>query len=163
MLMELSKHNIISKVHQSDDYFIVNLLSGNADLITEEEAQQILETNRSDTQDLIDKGYLVDPVEEGKLFRRKYLDFLDARETDEIQLFYAPTYACNFSCSYCYQEGYQPEASGDRFRVAEAFFNYISDNFSNRKKYITLFGGEPLLGRSPTYTSYPGLLNGVRI
>jgi hypothetical protein len=34
--MILSKHNIISKVENTNEYFIVNLLSGNADIISSE-------------------------------------------------------------------------------------------------------------------------------
>ena len=40
--------------------------------------------------------------------RSAYLDFVASRETDEVQLFYVPTYACNFGCSYCFQDEYAP-------------------------------------------------------
>ncbi|MFO7370019.1 MAG: radical SAM protein [Bacteroidales bacterium] len=143
--MELSKHNIISKVHQSDDYFIVNALSGNADLLSSDEARDVFDNRVLNNSGFIEKGYVVDPDEEQKRFRLRYLDFLDSRDTDEIQLFYAPTYACNFACSYCYQEGYPKHNKENSAAVANAFFSYVNAHFAGKKKYVTLFGGEPLL------------------
>jgi uncharacterized protein len=143
--MELSKHNILSRVYHSEKYFIINLLSGNADILTEQEAGLILKNTIPDDPEIISKGYVVDPTEENKLFRKKYLDFIDARETDEVQLFFAPTYECNFNCSYCYQDDYANLKGESRKEVTDAFFTYVNEHFAGRKKYITLFGGEPLL------------------
>lgn len=143
--MEFSKHNIISRLHQSDDFFIVNLLSGQADILSAREAQLFSGSQVPDSPELVEKGYVIDPEQERKLFRSKYLDFIDARETDEIQVFYVPTYACNFACSYCYQEGYPQLGITESLEVAEAFFSYVQEQFRGRQKYITLFGGEPLL------------------
>ncbi|HEX2394910.1 MAG TPA: radical SAM protein [Bacteroidales bacterium] len=144
--MELSRHNIISKIHQSDEYFIVNLLSGNADILTTEEVQRVYDNKVSSDQALISKGYVVDPAAENKLFRSRYLDFIDSRDTDEMQLFYVPTYSCNFGCSYCYQNGYDTISGfGGNVATADAFFQYITSAFKGRRKYVTLFGGEPLL------------------
>ncbi len=57
--------------------------------------------------DLADKGYITDEAEEKKEYPRKYLDFIDSREKDEIQVFFVSNYSCNFACSYCYQDQYQ--------------------------------------------------------
>jgi uncharacterized protein len=143
--MELSRHNILSRIHRSDEYFLVNVLSGNADILNSSEAQRVLSRSVLDDPEYISKGYVVDPVQEGKEFRKKYLDFLDSRDTDEIQLFYVPSFACNFNCTYCYQEGYLNQGKGNGLDVADAFFRYVQVNFASRKKYVTLFGGEPLL------------------
>lgn len=142
--MELSEHNIVSRIHNSNAHFIVNVLSGNADVLTPEESLRLLNREVLNDPGYIEKGYVVDPLEEKKLFNRKYLDFIDARDTDEIQLFYVPTYACNFNCAYCYQEGYA-QSGRDNEDTVNAFFDYIHRNFNTRRKYITLFGGEPLL------------------
>jgi uncharacterized protein len=143
--MELSRHNILSRIHRSETYFLVNVLSGNADILTSAEAQSIMNGKVIDDPDYISKGYVVDPLQEEKLFRSKYLDYIDASDNDEIQLFYAPTYTCNLNCSYCYQEGYLNQVGNNSTATADAFFMYIQDNFAVRKKYVTLFGGEPLL------------------
>lgn len=143
--MQPSGHNIFSRIHQTDDYFIVNLLSGNADILTAEEASCLLQANNSFPEAFIQKGYVVDPEKEAMDFRLKYLDFLDAREEDEIQLFYAPSYHCNFKCAYCYQDGYVYPPVDNSIEVAKAFFSFIGKRFAGKRKYITLFGGEPLL------------------
>jgi uncharacterized protein len=149
--MEFSKHNIFSRVHQSDEYFIVNPLYGSADILTAGEALKFMDHEMDDHEEFITKGYIVDPAKEGKLFRLKYLDFIDSRDADELQLFYVPTYACNFSCSYCYQSEYMSPPAIDVFAAAKAFFQYISEHFSGRRKYITLFGGEPLLSNEQNH------------
>nr|WP_321452833.1 radical SAM protein [uncultured Carboxylicivirga sp.] len=145
--MDFSKHNIFSKIANSDNYFIVNPLSGNADIMEPHEAEAF--KNKSGNLDeLIEKGYLVDPQKEEQLFKSKYLDFIDDRDEDEVQLFFTPWYACNFNCSYCFQDEYTNPNEAVKHEVIDAFFNYIDRRFATRRKYITIFGGEPLLNNS---------------
>ena len=139
-----SKHNIITPIADSDDFFIVNLLHGSADIITAHELE-MLHNHYDEKGNFADRKYLIDEQEEAKAFKMAYLDFLDNRDEDEIQLFFVPNYSCNFACSYCYQEGYSPSESKLTTEVIDAFFDYISTEFAGRKKYITIFGGEPLL------------------
>lgn len=148
--MKLSKYNIFSKLKDSDNYFLVNILTGNADILSPEKAEEVTSGRITDTEEFISKGYLSDESEEKKLYIRKYLDFIDQRDNDEIQIFFVPWYACNFACSYCYQSGYETEPGEISLKVIDSFFAYISNEFKNRRKYITVFGGEPLLiGRKP--------------
>jgi uncharacterized protein len=150
--MHFSKHNIFSKIKDSDNYFIVNLLSGNADILSPAEAKMITEIINEDVSagnhlidDLSGKGYLIDKNEEDKLYRKKYLDFIDNRENDEIQLFFVPNYSCNFACSYCYQDEYAPSKGILTHEIIDSFFTYIQKEFAGKRKYITVFGGEPLM------------------
>lgn len=140
-----SKYNILSKVKDSDNYFIVNLLSGNADIMDESTYTAFQSGNYTNMQELAEKGYLVNPQEEAKVYRTKYLDFLDNRDKDEVQVFFVPWYSCNFACSYCYQEEYSNESSQLTPAIIDAFFDHIKTELASRKKYITVFGGEPLL------------------
>ncbi len=143
--MELSKHNIISKIADSDKYFIVNLLSKQADVLSQEEKSLFENGAALKNPDFIDRGYVVDPIEEEKNYKKHYLEFVDSRDTDEVQIFFVPNYACNFSCSYCYQDEYGVKELPIQEETITAFFNYVNTTFSDRKKYITVFGGEPLL------------------
>lgn len=143
--MTLSKYNIFSKLKDSPDYFILNILSGNADILDANKAKEIISGNFTDIGEYIEKGYLVNESEENKRFKLKHLEFLDQRESDEVQIFFVPRYACNFNCAYCYQASYQPPRNPLKKEVVDAFFRYIDQEFSWRRKYITLFGGEPLL------------------
>lgn len=146
-----SKYNIFSGLRDSDSFFILNLLTGNADILDAEEGQRVLEGKFNDRQQYIEKGYLADRDEEEKLFRNAYLDFIDQMDKSEIQLFYVPHYTCNFRCSYCYQGEYEISPSGKAEKVSDAFFTYIDSEFAGRKRYITIFGGEPLLSGKDSY------------
>jgi uncharacterized protein len=143
--MELSKHTICSRLKGTDDFFLVNLLTGSADIISGVDMQAIKAGTYRNAVELEAKGYVMNPSLEESLVRRAYLDFLDRRDTDELQLFFVPWYACNFNCSYCYQRAYDRPAAPPDSRVIDAFFSYIQNEFKDRKKYVTLFGGEPLL------------------
>jgi uncharacterized protein len=140
-----SKHNIVSRIKDSDNYFIVNMLSGNADILEPSKALEFETHQFTDVAELVQKGYLVDAEQEQKLYRERYLSFIDNRETDEVQLFFVPWYSCNFACSYCYQDEYESSNQKLSTEITDAFFDHIHKNFAGRKKYITLFGGEPLL------------------
>lgn len=149
--MKYSSHNIFSKISDSENYFIVNLLSGSADILDSSEGRMLegfLNEKEISTElktHLTRKGYFVDGKAEELSYRSKYLDFIDSREKDEVQLFFVPNYSCNFACTYCYQDEYTNINSQLSFDVIDAFFRYINNEFAGRKKYLTLFGGEPLL------------------
>lgn len=142
--MVLSNHNIITPIADSDKFFIVNPLHKSADIITGEELIMLQNENDIDSE-FSKRGYLVDETTEKKAFKMAYLDFTEERENDEIQLFFVPNYSCNFACSYCYQEGYEPVKHTLNHDIIDAFFEYIRLEFAGKKKYVTVFGGEPLL------------------
>lgn len=143
--MQPSRHNILTQLSGREEWLLVNLLSGEADLLDADEAERLRRGEPTDEAELARKGYWVEPAEEERRLRRAYLDFLDARATDEVQLFYVGSYACNFACSYCYQDQYPGEPAADADAVLDAFFAYVDTAFRERRKYVTLFGGEPLL------------------
>jgi len=145
--MVFSDHNVFGSFPGGKQGFIVNLLSGQADLL-ELESLDVLRSGcvPEFCAEWVAKGYVVDSKEEERRFRAAYLDFLDERERDEVQIFFVPWYVCNFSCSYCFQEQYEWESSLLKDEVIDAFFETVKKRFAGRRKYLTLFGGEPLLG-----------------
>ncbi|MBI5609494.1 MAG: radical SAM protein [Deltaproteobacteria bacterium] len=164
--MELSRHNILTPVHGSPQWLLANLLSGQADLLDPEVAEPLargeLPPAGAALDELAQKGYAVEPAAEQKAFRQAYLEFVRNRESDEIQLFYVPTYACNFACSYCFQDEYAPRPGQDGAQVLQAFFAYIDSHFAGRRKYVTLFGGEPLLPSHAARAVVEQLVAGTR-
>ncbi len=151
--MKYSNHNIFSRIRNSENYFIVNPLSGNADILSPDDAGKLeIIKNGGVVHDIVFieelavKGYLAEEPEEKKLYRSRYLDFIDSREKDEVQIFFVTNYSCNFACSYCYQDQYSNQGSELTHEIIDAFFSYILNEFDGRKKYVTVFGGEPLLG-----------------
>lgn len=149
--MMKSKHNIISQVSGSDDYFVVNLLSGSADLLSHEEASLLTgdepfpESKAELAANLAENGYLTSADAEKRAYRNSYFDFVDQREEEEVQLFFVPNYSCNFSCSYCYQDEYTNPNQQATPELITAFFEYVRKELAHRRKYLTIFGGEPLL------------------
>jgi uncharacterized protein len=145
-IMELSKYNIFGKIHNSENYFIVNQLSGQADILEPQFGKIIEQGEIPDRNSFVEKGYLVEPVQESILFEQKYREFIGKRDSEEIQIFFVPWYACNFACDYCYQDQYVNDSNSLEDCVIDAFYRYVDTTFSERRKYITIFGGEPLLG-----------------
>jgi uncharacterized protein len=146
--MRYSKYNIINKLENSDDYILLNPLYGQADIIQEDLAHQIQNCVLADNSELRSKKYIVSDKEEKNFYQEKYLQYIEQRDSDEIQIFFVPWYACNFKCSYCYQDQYNNPGNPLSTGVVDAFFDYINNVFSERRKYVTLFGGEPLLESS---------------
>ncbi|MCP4217989.1 MAG: radical SAM protein [bacterium] len=157
-----SKYNIFSKLKNSDTYFLVNLLYGNVDILTPEKADEIKTGTFTDIDEYIEKGYLVDAKEENKQYKLKYLDFLEQRENDEVQVFFVPRYSCNFACSYCYQADYHQEYQPLQQEVVDAFYRYIDTALAGKRKYITIFGGEPLLHGDGAKEDIKALLSGAK-
>ena len=149
--MKYSEQNIFSKVKDSENHFVVNLLSGNADILNPLEAEK-LELIRNGgsadsefTDEMAEKGYLTRSGTENRLFRMQYYNVLDERDQEEVQLFFILNYSCNFGCTYCYQDEYTNSGAAQGNALTDAFFKYLQKEFATRKKYITVFGGEPLL------------------
>jgi uncharacterized protein len=149
--MYQSKYNIVSKVSDSEEYFVVNLLTGNADLLAAGEEAHLVGAELQAIllpgleEELVGKGYLTSIEKENKLYRNRYFDFVDQRDDEEVQLFFVPNYSCNFSCSYCYQDEYTNPHQSATPELIESFFGYVRTEFAGRRKYLTIFGGEPLL------------------
>ncbi len=157
--MQLSRYNIISEIPGSEDYVIANLLTGHADIVKPEELQQLKDGNQPASADFTRKGYLTDPEAEKQRFRLAHIDFLEQRDQEEVQVFFAPTYLCNFQCSYCYQAPYLNKPDKLSPEVTDAFFHYINTYLGDRRKYVTLFGGEPLLADKAYKDSIAGFVN----
>lgn len=143
--MEQSKHNIITAVHGSDDYIIVNLLSGQADILEPPIGRALLRGEVPSDPEYVQKGYVVDPEAEKRLFVEKFEQFKARRRNDEVQLFFVPWYTCNFACSYCFQDEYHNAPKPLTRETVDGFFAYVGARLADRNAYVTLFGGEPLL------------------
>ena len=87
-----SKYNIISKIRGSENYFILNSLTGNADILEEKKYQEIKLHNFTNHDEYIDKGYLTTKEEEQSLYRHSYIDFLEKRDNSETQIFFVLNY-----------------------------------------------------------------------
>jgi uncharacterized protein len=160
MTLAPSRHNLVATLEDTGEPAIVNVLAGTADLLSQAEAAAL--ARGEPMAGLEERGYLVNPDDEMRRYRAAYLDFLDARDRDEVQLFFAPTYACNFACSYCYQSEYETETPLDGEAVVGAFYRYVDSAFAGRRVYVTLFGGEPLLPGERHHGVIAALVQGAK-
>lgn len=139
----------------SGRFFIMNYLTGAIDEVEKSEVEELknrLHTGNWDDYSskdyLLERGYIFETVEdEEEYIREKYIEFLEEYENTPVQIIFSTTYACNFSCVYCFQESYKENSKIITPEVTDAFFSYIAAAFAGEKHkpYITLFGGEPLL------------------
>jgi uncharacterized protein len=118
----------------------MNLLSGSADILCSEDAEKVKAIQNDNNfpyddfvRELAGKGYLMDSDEEARLYRQKYLNFIDSRDKDEIQLFFITNYICNFACSYCYQDQYNNPNQELSIELIDSFFRYIQSEFAGKK------------------------------
>ena len=160
--MQPSRHNLLTQVTGSSSWLLVNLLSGQADLLDATTALRFQRGEYDDPDDLVAKGYLVDPQEEAARYAVAHATFQAGQQDDEVQLFFVASYVCNFGCSYCFQDEYAPQKTEDPDAVIDAFFAYVDDHFADRRKYVTLFGGEPLLESARARHVVERLIEGTR-
>jgi hypothetical protein len=78
--MRLSRHNILIASRNTGKTYLINLLSGHADMLDPPEAEQIRNGWLPQNPDFAEKGYVVDEAEEITRYREAYLNFLDGRE-----------------------------------------------------------------------------------
>ncbi|MFO0553062.1 MAG: radical SAM protein [Polyangiaceae bacterium] len=157
-----SKHNILTQVNGHPEWLLVNLLSGQADLLDAPTAARFQKGEYDDVSALTEKGYLVEPEVETRRYEEARARFEADQREDEIQIFFVASYVCNFGCSYCFQDEYAPKETHDLDQVIDAFFAYVDDTFAGRRKYITLFGGEPLLDTPKQRRVVERLVEGTR-
>ncbi|MDH5720307.1 MAG: radical SAM protein [Spirochaetia bacterium] len=151
--MKKSKYTFT--VNKNDGLVLMNYMSGAVDKIEKDEAEEFLKRYESDNWSdyehmvhLYKNGYLCkDETEENQNIRKKYIEFSEEYENTPVQLIFSTTYACNFSCSYCFQSDYKEDNVLLNNEIINSFFNYIEKRFNDesQRPYITLFGGEPLL------------------
>ncbi|MBP5520330.1 MAG: SPASM domain-containing protein [Treponema sp.] len=93
-------------------------------------------------EEFIKSGVLLKEDDESLFNRLKYISYLTRFDNKTLTLTIAPTMACNFSCSYCY-EGERVKNLIMSDSVIDGLINFIKrGNFENLN--VTWYGGEPL-------------------
>lgn len=161
-MLRPSKHNILTQVAGDPSWVLVNLLSGQADLLDADTAARFQRGDYDDPNALVEKGYLVDADDEARRYDEARARFEAGQRDDEVQVFFVSSYVCNFACSYCFQDEYAPQKTHALAPVIDAFFAYVDDRFAGRRKYVTLFGGEPLLDTPKQREVVERMIDGTR-
>lgn len=97
---------------------------------------------------LTEVGFLTDDTPEAELARIQ--DAFDAERADEstLELVIAPTYACNFRCPYCYEQGHNAIAGVMSDEVIDALCDFVASRWE-ATHFVALnvqwYGGDPSL------------------
>jgi uncharacterized protein len=171
--MRLSRHALLAPVPGRDRVLLVQPLTGQVAILGEAEARALeglaaggaLPPTLPD-RTLREARFVVDSDDEDRaLLARARADFAAEAERTPTQLVVVPTFGCNLSCTYCYQEVFDPAARGlVSPAVVDAFFAYV-DRFhagDSPRPYLTLFGGEPLVDTPAHHDRLGRYLDGAR-
>lgn len=101
----------------------------------------------ADSENLIKRGILVrEDTDEDSMAYAKMVQMLC--DSSKLSLTILPTFACNFRCSYCYEDH---EAMHMSSEVEESIVRYLRKNAAGKNLHIGWFGGEPLLCKETVY------------
>lgn len=154
---DVSKHTILGKIKNSLDYFLINILTGSADIVDEETAIKFKHGVYPQKHDLVKKGYLINKEDEKLLFINSYCDASETMEKEEILIHFIPWLSCNLPCDFCSFTGLKHKNDITSDIVVQSFFSYLDRNFADRKRTVALSGGEPLLPGE----SYKKVIKGI--
>jgi uncharacterized protein len=154
--MRLSRTTLLAKIPGRAEVVVVQPLSGQAAIVGEREAAALEGLARGGSlpstlpeQALREARFVVDSdADDDVLAASARADFEAEEARTPTQLIVVPTFGCNLSCTYCYQEVFDPQARGlVTPEVIDAFFAYVDRHHGaeSPRPYLTLFGGEPLV------------------
>lgn len=154
--MRLSRTTLLAPIPGRPEVLVVQPLSGQAAIVGESEARALEALARGGAlpatlpePTLRGARFVVDSdAEDDALAAAARAEFEAEEARTATQLVVVPTFGCNLSCTYCYQEVFDPEARGlVAPEVIDAFFAYVDRHHGAEtpRPYLTLFGGEPLV------------------
>lgn len=154
--MITSKYTFTTKKYKSGDTLILNYLSGSIDFVEKAEVEELQKRLKENNWEdykykdyFLERGYIFESAaQEWDVVQKKYLEFMEEYEKTPTQIIFSTSFTCNFACVYCFQEEYLNGSKLINKEIIDHFFAYINKKFSTEivQPYITLFGGEPLLG-----------------
>lgn len=170
--MSRTSSYIIPVSISNDEYLIIHGYTGAFDVVDKSLKDLLLRNSEVTEKDIKDKsiydrlkkrGYITDKtLDEEREYVNRIADLL-FKETKYYpnQYFLVVTYNCNFDCPYCYEKTLFDRNKKDFIRVitkeqVDIFYKRIQelDNDSISSKYITLFGGEPLMKENGDIVKY---------
>jgi len=154
--MRLSRSTLIAPIPGRGQALLVQPLTGQVAIVGEAEARALEGLAAGGAlpaalpeETLREARFVVDSDDDDRaLLAEAWADFAAEAEQTPTQLVVVPTFGCNLSCTYCYQEVFDPAARGlVSPAVIEAFFAYVDRTHADEspRPYLTLFGGEPLV------------------
>ncbi len=171
--MRKSRNTLVVRIPGRGEALVVQPLTGQAALVGEREASAIeglgggaLLPETLSEETLLETGFAVASDEEDRaLHERAWAEWSAEAARTPAQLVVVPTFGCNLSCTYCYQETFEPRARGlVPPALVDSFFAFV-DRFhadDSPRPYLTLFGGEPLVDTPAHHDRLRRYLDGAR-
>lgn len=145
--MKKSKYNFLLKV--DENVTIYNSYSNSLALLDSDDIEMYdkIEERKElpkEFQELKDMNFVLDD-DDDELSKIKY-DLLSSRfNNSNLSLTIAPTLACNFNCSYCYEKNAENKKSMNE-STENSIIKFISEQIERLNTLsISWYGGEPLL------------------
>lgn len=149
--MKYSQYNLICNDKTSNRAILFNTLTGHSFYITDDIVEMVKQGDVSSLDEstrnlFVRHGILInDNVDELRYF--SYYHNKSKFSSDTVSATVLLTWACNFSCVYCFEGAgnvvnSMSEADADRFVL---FMKRSASEQRARNMHITLFGGEPLV------------------
>jgi len=143
-----SRFNAIAET-ETGELVVYNSYTGAIGTVTLEEKQAVLTALRKGVrgelgeveQTLVDCGFLVPEQTDEK--RRAQFLHQTLHRTDAMHLIILPTEACNFRCTYCYQDFAHGKMSREMIDGVKQFLHKKMPKLEHLT--VSWFGGEPLL------------------
>ena len=114
----------------------------------------LLPENKRQFVDELQKGGFVVDDTANELRMVKFAYNSDKYDSAMVRLIIAPTLACNFACSYCFEQSDKSQSrKGEQNvfmpeNIKQDLLNYIEEIVKTGKDvFVTWYGGEPLLAK----------------
>lgn len=168
--MEVIQH-LLQLEMEDGNYVYVNTLQGAVDIMTKTDHQIIQEWQKNASVELDTpyskeiyehmnrRGYIVkDRAEEEQILAatfQKLQSKLKESQEKVSQIRLVLTYDCNFRCVYCYEDHVQKNGHDwvEKTMIKEQV-DRIKARYQENLKWVTLFGGEPLLLKNRELVEY---------
>lgn len=143
---------------------MLNLINGAADFIDKQIYKSLFENELENLEESVvdlmkQRRYIFENENEYQDFLNKLDSKLEELEVNSVPSFLIiPSYACNLSCTYCYERAYDIKHSpfqdkkqkiDKQFEIIARIIGDVSRNpssqFNSKDVKITIMGGEPLL------------------
>ena len=144
--MKLSNYNIVTR-KKLNMFIFHNMISKATVVLTKKELSQFnnFKLNLNDTLNMKELGFYIDDnIDEVRNILNENKSVCDDLKTLNITLI--PTFACNLSCTYCYQNGLDFDVITDE--NIETFISFVMNRLKETEAenfHLSWFGGEPLL------------------
>ncbi|WP_432409558.1 radical SAM protein [Wukongibacter sp. M2B1] len=146
--MKFSRFNIIKKL--KDESIVYNTRSCGVISLNKEYEQEMHNyikgktCNKEDLIEALSHGRMIIEEDRDEISELKLINRLARFNSSHLSLTLAPTLNCNFSCPYCFEEGYRNNTM-DR-QVIENVIKFVHEHVDNIKFLnVAWYGGEPLI------------------